>query len=123
MNEGRSLWSPPSSAAESWREFEELVRTSQAPFFEGNAPIAGARAPGRLDVMGGVADYSGSMVLEMPIAEAAYVAWQWRDDRQFRIRSLSVQSEGLSPDVSIWKLSDTFPISSLRSKSCSQSLG
>jgi L-arabinokinase len=33
-----------------------------------------ARAPGRLDVMGGFADYSGSLVLEMPIAEAACVA-------------------------------------------------
>lgn len=33
-----------------------------------------ARAPGRLDVMGGFADYSGSLVLETPIAEAACVA-------------------------------------------------
>ena len=33
-------------------------------------------APGRLDVMGGIADYSGSLVLEMPIAEAAFVAMQ-----------------------------------------------
>lgn len=35
-----------------------------------------ARAPGRLDVMGGIADYSGSMVLQMPIAEACHVALQ-----------------------------------------------
>ncbi|HEY2405728.1 MAG TPA: galactokinase family protein [Polyangiaceae bacterium] len=33
-----------------------------------------ARAPGRLDVMGGIADYSGSLVLELPIREAAWVA-------------------------------------------------
>ena len=31
--------------------------------------IAIARAPGRLDVMGGIADYSGSLVLQRPIAE------------------------------------------------------
>ena len=31
-----------------------------------------ARAPGRLDVMGGIADYSGSLVLEMPIASRAF---------------------------------------------------
>lgn len=35
-----------------------------------------ARAPGRLDVMGGIADYSGAQVLQMPIAEAAHVAVQ-----------------------------------------------
>jgi galactokinase len=101
MNDGRSLWARPPSAAEQWRKFEDLVRNEQQAFFEGNAPIAGARAPGRLDVMGGVADYSGSLVLEMPIAEAACAAWQWREDRQLRIRSLSVEADGLRPDVSI----------------------
>ena len=28
-----------------------------------------AAAPGRLDVMGGIADYSGALVLQMPIAQ------------------------------------------------------
>ncbi|HEY7699862.1 MAG TPA: galactokinase family protein, partial [Vicinamibacteria bacterium] len=35
-----------------------------------------ARAPGRLDVMGGIADYSGSLVLELPIREETRVALQ-----------------------------------------------
>ncbi|GMH33556.1 hypothetical protein BSKO_01390 [Bryopsis sp. KO-2023] len=35
-----------------------------------------ARAPGRLDVMGGIADYSGALVLQMPLAEACFVAVQ-----------------------------------------------
>ncbi|KAL0330943.1 UNVERIFIED_CONTAM: L-arabinokinase [Sesamum angustifolium] len=35
-----------------------------------------ARAPGRLDVMGGIADYSGSLVLQMPTREACHVAVQ-----------------------------------------------
>ena len=39
-----------------------------------------SRAPGRLDVMGGIADYSGSLVLQMPIAEAAHVALQHLGD-------------------------------------------
>ena len=30
-----------------------------------------ARAPGRLDVMGGIADYPGSLVLQLPIRQAA----------------------------------------------------
>ena len=32
--------------------------------------VGHGEAPGRLDFMGGVADYSGSMVLEMPIRSA-----------------------------------------------------
>lgn len=37
-----------------------------------------ARAPGRLDVMGGIADYSGSLVLQLPLAQACHVAAQLR---------------------------------------------
>jgi Galactokinase galactose-binding signature len=40
--------------------------------------IVVARAPGRLDVMGGIADYSGSLVLQLPLAEACHVAAQLR---------------------------------------------
>jgi L-arabinokinase len=39
-----------------------------------DAPVFVARAPGRLDVMGGIADYSGSLVLQWPIREATRVA-------------------------------------------------
>ncbi|XP_055822494.1 L-arabinokinase-like isoform X4 [Solanum dulcamara] len=35
-----------------------------------------SRAPGRLDVMGGIADYSGSLVLQMPTRESCHVAIQ-----------------------------------------------
>ena len=45
-------------------------------FFDFEAPVIVTRAPGRLDVMGGIADYSGSLVLQMPTREAAYVAIQ-----------------------------------------------
>lgn len=45
------------------------------------------RAPGRLDVMGGIADYSGSLVLQMPIAEATFVALQKNTSRTFRVSS------------------------------------
>jgi galactokinase len=37
-------------------------------------PVFVARAPGRLDVMGGIADYSGARVLQWPIREATRVA-------------------------------------------------
>src|SRR5919106_885058 len=49
--------------------------------FDSQREIIIARAPGRLDVMGGIADYSGSLVLELPIAEATLVALQ-KDDLQ-----------------------------------------
>src|SRR6266498_3273512 len=44
--------------------------------FDRAAPVVVTRAPGRLDVMGGIADYSGSLVLQRPIAEATLVALQ-----------------------------------------------
>jgi L-arabinokinase len=36
-------------------------------WFSGDAPLMVARAPGRLDVMGGIADYSGALVLQLPL--------------------------------------------------------
>ncbi|KAK1269582.1 L-arabinokinase [Acorus gramineus] len=47
-----------------------------AGLFNWEEEIFVARAPGRLDVMGGIADYSGSLVLQMPIREACHVAVQ-----------------------------------------------
>ncbi|KAL9227165.1 hypothetical protein vseg_002890 [Gypsophila vaccaria] len=44
--------------------------------FDWEEDIYVARAPGRLDLMGGIADYSGSLVLQMPIKEACHVALQ-----------------------------------------------
>jgi galactokinase len=48
-----------------------------------------ARAPGRLDVMGGIADYSGSLVLQLPIHEATFVALQHDASRHLTIVTLS----------------------------------
>lgn len=47
--------------------------------------VAVARAPGRLDVMGGIADYSGSLVLQLPLAEACHVAVQRHSLPQQRV--------------------------------------
>jgi L-arabinokinase len=57
--------------------------------FDRDADITVSRAPGRLDVMGGIADYSGSLVLELPIAEATFVALQKQTASELRIVSLS----------------------------------
>src|SRR5215207_6171868 len=61
---------------------------------ERGVPVVVARAPGRLDVMGGIADYSGSLVLQRPIAEATFAAVQ-RIDRPV----LDVVSVGREPHV------------------------
>ena len=53
-----------------------------------------SRAPGRLDVMGGIADYTGSLVCEMPLDRAAAVALQERDDRQIQVFSFNLYDEG-----------------------------
>src|SRR5262249_45343821 len=47
------------------------------------------RAPGRLDVIGGIADYSGSLVLQLPISEATFVALQRDTSRRLTIVTLS----------------------------------
>jgi L-arabinokinase len=45
-------------------------------FFEKSEPIAVTRAPGRFDVLGGIADYSGSLVLGLPTAAATFAGAQ-----------------------------------------------
>src|SRR5712672_2376361 len=60
--------------------------------FERQQELVVTRAPGRLDVMGGIADYSGSMVLELPIREATFVALQRDSERMLKIVSLSEDS-------------------------------
>lgn len=72
----------------------EWVTTQETvSWFDWAKPITLARAPGRLDVMGGIADYSGSLVLEMPISESAMVAVQPTNDGMVRIVSLPLDDE------------------------------
>jgi galactokinase len=62
--------------------------------FEGGGPVYVTRAPGRLDLMGGIADYSGSLVLELPIAAATHAALQLRPERTLAVVSLPPTDEG-----------------------------
>ncbi len=61
---------------------------SQSDYFVPGRVIVVARAPGRLDLMGGIADYSGSLVLEMPLSNATIVAAQATNDETITIRSI-----------------------------------
>src|ERR1700752_1495627 len=51
-------------------------------------PVFIARAPGRLDVMGGIADYSGILGLQCPIREATHVAIRPWTERRLSILSI-----------------------------------
>src|SRR5438132_7087778 len=52
-----------------------------------SASLIMTRAPGRLDVMGGIADYSGSLVLQRPTAEATFATIQTTDEPLIRVTS------------------------------------
>ena len=64
--------------------------TTLQKFFGENQILVQASSPGRLDVMGGIADYSGSMVLQMPIKQKASVSINIRNYNQLHIKSLDI---------------------------------
>lgn len=70
-------------------------------FFGPHRKILCASAPGRLDVMGGIADYSGSLVLEMPLREATTARVALRDDGVMRAHSTTAASLHLLPTVEV----------------------
>ena len=74
--------------------------------FEPGLPIMVVRAPARLDVMGGIADYSGAVVCEAPLDRAVVLAIQARKDRNVALHSHNIDREGLIPDVA-------FPLDSI----------
>jgi L-arabinokinase len=71
-----------------------------------DGPIFIARAPGRLDVMGGIADYSGSLVLQWPIREATRVAVRPWSEPRLLIRSLGHDGEERRADVPLEVVAD-----------------
>ncbi len=73
--------------------------------FAGRA-VTLARAPGRLDVMGGIADYTGSRVCQWPLREAAAAAVARRDDGAIVATSAGYEA---AVDVSVSSLDETDP--------------
>jgi galactokinase len=63
--------------------------------FDFGKPMRISRAPGRLDVMGGIADYTGSLVCEATLDRAVAVLLQTRTDRQLQIFSFNLFDEHL----------------------------
>jgi galactokinase len=65
---------------------------AQNDFFDAHRPLCVGRAPGRLDLMGGIADYSGSLVLELPLAMATWVAIQSADEPVITLFSTGIEA-------------------------------
>src|ERR1041384_570022 len=88
------------------REFEALLQkpnsdpTGLASFFN-SGEIWVARVPARLDVMGGIADYSGANVCEAVLGRGMLMALQPRTDRTLRIRTVQVGRSSLPVETRI----------------------
>ena len=75
------------------QEFEQLLQkpnsdaSGLASFFT-TGEIWATRVPARLDVMGGIADYSGANVCEAVLGRGILIGLQARTDRTLRVRSI-----------------------------------
>ena len=89
--------------------FEQTIKAliAENHFFTGTAPVWIARAPGRLDLMGGNDDYTGGLVFESTIREATYTAAQLRDDRLVELKNINVSQAGWQGEVII-RLDDLY---------------
>lgn len=77
------------------QEFQDLTN-----FFD-NRDITVVRVPARLDIMGGIADYSGSNVCEGTLERGVALGAQVSDDHWIRIRSLGLSRYNLATDFAI----------------------
>jgi L-arabinokinase len=87
-------------------EFDRLLKkpnsdpTGFAGFFN-SGEIWVARVPARLDVLGGIADYSGGNVCEGVLGKGMLMALQPRTDRTLRIRTMQVGKLNLPVETRI----------------------
>ncbi len=94
------MWTLPAAASAETADFVRGL-AAHPDLFDAARPIALGRAPGRLDVMGGIADYSGALVLELPLGMAALAAAQWTAGAEARVRSLNAEEVHGDMDVAV----------------------
>jgi L-arabinokinase len=95
--------------------FEDHVALTVAAhdFFASDRPLWVARAPGRLDVMGGNVDYTGGMVLQSLLREAVWIAAQPRTDDRIRILNPGAAQFGWEPRLE-HRMDDLHDLENLR---------
>ena len=74
--------------------------------FSTEGKIISATAPGRMDVMGGIADYSGSLLLQMPIKQTTTVSIQVSSDGIFNFRTQITKKKTEDFTINISELVD-----------------
>src|SRR6185295_2914069 len=74
--------------------------------FSQEEQIISATAPGRIDVMGGIADYSGSLLLQMPIKQTTTVSIQKRNDGVFIFRTQVTKKKSADFTIHLSSLKD-----------------
>jgi galactokinase len=89
-------------------ERDAQLRT-EGRVFRADRSLYVARAPGRLDLMGGNVDYTGGMVFETTLREATWAAVQLRDDDWIVLINPQMSDRG-------WEDNVTFPIAALASE-------
>ena len=87
-------------------EFMELLQDRNSVVyspagFDNDNDIIIVRAPARLDLMGGIADYCGSNVFEATLSNALIIGSQLRNDRLLKVFSIGVETDGLSSSFSL----------------------
>jgi galactokinase len=87
-------------------QFESFLKkpnsdpTGLAGFFN-TGEIVVTRVPARLDVMGGIADYSGAHVCEGALGRGMVIALQPRTDRTLRIRTMQAHHRSIPVETRI----------------------
>jgi galactokinase len=91
-----------------WALFEPQLRHAPGtgPLTAGSGPVLIARAPGRLDLMGGNDDYTGGLVFEATIAEATFCAAQRRAEPIVYIRNQQMSQQDVTLPVSVLRHPD-----------------
>ena len=95
------LVGPDSDDAGLLAGFASYLRQKGEGFFRAGVPITVARGPARIDLMGGIADYSGSVVFEGTLGRAAVVGFQPRPDDILRVRSVLLEQQGRPCEVKV----------------------
>ena len=75
-------------------DFDSYLAEKGTDLFGPSPPVTVAPAPARLDCMGGIADYSGSVVFEGTLRRSAVVAFQPREDSMVRAMSAMLEQQG-----------------------------
>ncbi len=96
-----SITGTENGLALSWERFCQLCESAWPA--DQPRPRLIARAPGRLDCLGGMADFSGALALQMPIERCAYVAVSPRQDQRIHVQTVGYDDD--RPAMIDWPLS------------------